>query len=71
MYNQLLYIFFSRIRECVWGGRMLKNGVTEQVGFIPDNELVNEVIILQEASEMLGCGDSTLRKLSQSWNIEN
>jgi len=40
----------------------LKNLVSEQVRFIPDNELINEVITLQEASEILGCNDSTLRR---------
>ncbi|MCB2289652.1 helix-turn-helix domain-containing protein [Clostridium sp. CS001] len=40
----------------------MKNTVSEQVRFIPDNQLINEVITLQEASEILDCDDSTLRK---------
>lgn len=40
----------------------MKEAVSEQVRFIPNNELVNQVITLQEASELLGCNDSTLRR---------
>ena len=42
--------------------KSLKNTLSEQVRFIPDNQLINEVITLQEASELLDCNDSTLRK---------
>ena len=40
----------------------MKNKVSDQVRFIPDNELIYEVITLQEASDILCCNDSTLRK---------
>ncbi|MCA1076163.1 hypothetical protein K9O30_21040 [Clostridium bowmanii] len=40
----------------------MQNTLSEQVRFIPDNQLINEVITLQEASELLSCNDSTLRK---------
>lgn len=42
--------------------KSLKNTILEQVRYIPDNELIYEVITLQEASEILDCNDSTLRK---------
>ncbi len=41
--------------------KSLKNTVSEQVRFIPDNQLINEVITNQKTSEMLNFNDSTLR----------
>lgn len=40
----------------------MKNITQNQIRYIPQDELVSEVITLQEASEILGCCDSTLRK---------
>lgn len=42
---------------------MLKSLDLAQCRFISEGELVNEVITLQEASEILGLNDSTLRKM--------
>lgn len=42
-----------------------------QCRFISNNEIVNEVITLQEATEILGIHDSTLRKKVLKGNFEN
>jgi hypothetical protein len=42
--------------------KVLKNMDLEQARFVVEKEIIKEVITLQEAAEILNCGDSTLRK---------